>query len=116
MRWLAYFDQSTSEELIQDILQMDKAINKANERLAFVTRDKEFQREYTRRLVAMSDWTTAQEEAVQKGREQGIGIGVERGAMQKQIEMARNSLNEGLPIEVIHKITGLDIETIQSLV
>ena len=115
---------------------MDKAIDKANERLAFVTRDKEFQREYTRRLVAMSDWTTAQEEAVQKGREQGIGIGreqgreegieigreqgigigVERGAMQKQIEMAKNSLKKGLSIDLIQEITGLDIETIQSLV
>jgi hypothetical protein len=33
--------------------------------------------------------------------------------MQKQIEIARNSLNEGLPVEIIHKITGLDIEAIQ---
>ena len=44
-----------------------------------------------------------------------INTAIEKAAMQSKIEIARNSLNEGLPIETIHKITGLDIETIQSL-
>ena len=82
---------------------MDSAINKAYERLNLVTQDKEFMRNYHLRQMAMSDWTT------------GINTAIEKGAMQSKIEIARNSLNEGLPIETIHKITGLDIETIQSL-
>ena len=86
---------------------MDSAINKANERLNFVTQDKEFLRNYHLREMAMSDWTTGISTATEKG--------IAEGAMQSKIEIARNSLNEGLPIEVIHKITGLDMETIQSL-
>jgi len=86
---------------------MDNAISKANERLNFVTQDKEFLRNYHLREMAMSDWTTGINTATEKG--------IEKGAMQSKIEIARNSLGEGLPIEIIHKITGLDIETIQSL-
>jgi len=86
---------------------MDSAINKAYERLNFVTQDKEFLRNYHLRQMAMSDWTTGINTATEKG--------IAEGAMQKQIEIAKNSLNKGLPMELIHEITGLDIETIQSL-
>jgi predicted transposase/invertase (TIGR01784 family) len=110
-RWLTFFDLNTPDEILQEVIKMDPAINKANERLNFVTQDKEFLRNYHLREMAMSDWTTGINTATEKGIEKGI----EKGAMQKQIEIAKNSLNEGLPIEVIHKITGLDIETIQAL-
>jgi len=102
-RWLTFLDVNTPEKTLQEVIQMDSAINKAYERLNLVTQDKEFMRNYHLRQMAMSDWTT------------GINTAIEKGAMQSKIEIARNSLNEGLPIETIHKITGLDIETIQSL-
>ena len=86
---------------------MDSAINKAFQRLNLVTQDKEFLREYHLREMALSDWTTGINTATEKG--------IEEGAMQKQIEIARNLLSEGLPIELVHKTTGLDIETIQAL-
>jgi predicted transposase/invertase (TIGR01784 family) len=98
-RWLSFFDISTPEEELREIIKMDSAINKTQERLDFVTQDKEFLREYHLREMALSDWTTGIDTAVEK----------------KQIEIAKKSLDEGLPIEIIHKITGLDIETIRSL-
>jgi hypothetical protein len=107
VRWLSFFDISTPEEELKEIIKMDSAINKTQERLDFVTQDKEVLREYHLREMAQYDWNTAVYTATEKG--------IEKGAMQKQIEIARNSLNEGLPIETIHKITGLDIETIQTL-
>jgi predicted transposase/invertase (TIGR01784 family) len=55
------------------------------------------------REMALSDWTT------------GINTAIERGAMQSKIEIAKNMLNEGLPVEIIHKVTGLDMEIIKSL-
>jgi predicted transposase/invertase (TIGR01784 family) len=110
-RWLSFFDINTPEEELKEIIKMDSAISKAQERLDFVTQDKEVLREYHLREMALMDWTTGIDTATEKGIEKGIV----QGAMQKQIEIARNSLNEGLPIETIHKITGLDIETIQSL-
>jgi predicted transposase/invertase (TIGR01784 family) len=57
--------------------------------------------------MAQYDWNTGINTATERG--------IEKGAMQKQIEIARKSLDEGLPIEIIHKITGLDMETIRSL-
>jgi len=86
---------------------MDSAISKANERLNFVTQDKEFLRNYHLREMAMSDWTTGINTATEKG--------IEKGAMQSKIEIAKNLLDEGLPMELIHKTTGLDFETIKSL-
>jgi len=60
-------------------------------------------------LNMITEWNTedaiayAHEEALQEGREE------------RNIEIARNALAEGLPIEVIQKITGLDLEAIKQL-
>jgi len=78
---------------------MDSAIRKTHERLNFVSQDKEFLRNYHLREMAMSDWTIGVNTAIEKNR----------------IEIAKNSLHEGLSVETIQKITGLDRETIQSL-
>ena len=53
----------------------------------------------------------AMEEALEKGREEGL----EKGRKEGIITMARNALSEGIPIESIHKITGLDLSTIEKL-
>ena len=57
-RWLRYFDISTPKEELKEIIKMDSAINKAQERLDFVTQDKEFLREYHFREMAQYDWNT----------------------------------------------------------
>jgi predicted transposase/invertase (TIGR01784 family) len=110
-RRFGFFDVSTPEEELKEIIKMDSAISKAQERLDFVTQDKEVLREYHLREMALSDWTTGIDAATEKG----IEIGIVQGAMQKQIEIARNLLADGMSIERIHKVTGLDMEIIQSL-
>jgi hypothetical protein len=47
---------------------MDSAIRKAQERLDFVTQEKEFLRNYHLREMAMSDWTTGVNTAVEKNK------------------------------------------------
>jgi len=64
-------------------------------------------------LNMITEWNTedaiafareeSREEGLQEGREEGLEIA------------ARNALAKGLPIEVIHDITGLDLETIKQL-
>jgi predicted transposase YdaD len=49
--------------------------------------------------MAMSDWTT------------GVNTAIEK----TQIEIARKLLDKGLSLEFIHETTGVDIETLQSL-
>jgi predicted transposase/invertase (TIGR01784 family) len=96
-------DRHTPEEVIEEGVKMGNAINMAYEQLKFVTQDKEVLRAYHRREMAMSDWRTGIDTATEKG----IKIG--------KIEDAKNMLNEGLSVEVINRVTGLDIKTIQSL-
>ena len=59
------------------------------------------------------------EEGMEKGREEGMGKGIEKGreeGMEKgKKETARNALAEGVSIELVQKITGLDLETIKNL-
>ena len=98
-RWLTFFDVTTPEKVLEEVINMDSAINRTNERLDFVTQDKEFLRNYHLREMALSDITTITNTAIEK----------------KQIEIAKNMLREGLSPELIQKAVGLDIETIQSL-
>jgi hypothetical protein len=51
------------------------------------------------------------EEGLEKGREEGLEEGLSKG----KLEIARNALTEGLSVEFVQKITGLDIETITNL-
>jgi predicted transposase/invertase (TIGR01784 family) len=127
-RWLTFLDRHTPEEVIEEVVKMDSAINMAYEQLKYVTQDKEVLRAYHRREMAMSDWTTGIDTATEKGIEigtkqgieigtkQGIDIGTKQGIEIGKIEDAKNMLNEGLPIEVICRVTGLDAETIKSKV
>ena len=92
-----------SEETLQEVIQMDSAINKTNERLNFVSQNKEVLREYHMREMALSDWTT------------GINTAIEQGIMQGKLEIAKNLKSMGLSVDQIAEGTGLDKETIQSL-
>ena len=113
-RWMTYFDKDTPEELLQEVIQMVVAISKTNERLNFVSQDKEFLRNYHLREMAMSDLTTAVNTAFEKGEIKGIAKGREKGREEGKAEIAQNLLREGMSVEFIQKTTGLDRETIQS--
>ena len=65
----------------------------------------------------------SKEEITMLGSEWDMGIalevereeGFEKGRENEREKIARNALAKGLPIEVIHDITGLDIEAIRNL-
>jgi predicted transposase/invertase (TIGR01784 family) len=106
-RWLTYFDVGTPEEELREVIRMDRAIGKADERLQFVTRDKDFLRSYHIRQMEMSDWTTGINTAFERGVEKGI----EKGAF----DIAKRALSKGLSLDVIEDLTGLKAEDIISL-
>jgi hypothetical protein len=66
-RWLTYFDENTPENKLTEVIKMDTAIQKANERLNFVTRDKDFLRNYHRRIMEESDRITEINTAMERG-------------------------------------------------
>ena len=49
------------------------------------------------------------------GREEGISIGLERGAYQNKLETARSMLSEGLAPAMVARCTDLPLETVLNL-
>lgn len=51
----------------------------------------------------------------EEGKIEGIEIGVKKGKEEEKIETAEKMLEDGLPIKMIAKYTGLDISEIEEL-
>ena len=49
------------------------------------------------------------------GREEGISIGLERGAYEKALETAKNLLSEELAPQMVARCTDLPLETVEQL-
>ena len=53
---------------------------------------------------------------IQKGIEQGVRQGLEQGAKQRNIEIAKNLIQNGLDNELISKSTGLSLEEVEEII
>jgi predicted transposase/invertase (TIGR01784 family) len=106
-RWLTYFDKGSPQELIEEVIKMDIAIKKAETKLRRVTQDDEALRIYEMREKALSDWTSG----VNHARREGIKEGMEKG----KVEIARNMITDGEPIEKIMRYTNLTRWEVENL-
>ena len=103
VRWLTFLDKDSSEDELEEVIQMDAAISRANDRLNFVSQDQKFLRAYEIREKALHDQTAI------------VNTATAKGEYKKAVEVAKNALAEGSSIEFISRITGLNIETIKGL-
>jgi predicted transposase/invertase (TIGR01784 family) len=110
-RWLTWFDEERPPELVEEVLSMDSAIMAANERQDFVIQDEAAFRTYWSRRGAEHDRISN----LNGARREGEQIGRQTGREEKALEIARKMKEIGDPIEKIHDITGLDMETINGL-
>ena len=62
--------------------------------------------------ITMADM---RQEGFEEGREEGISIGLERGAYQNKLEIAKSMLSLGLPFDQIQFCTSLPLETVIEL-
>lgn len=102
-----FLDEYSSPETLAEIIGIDPAIAKAQRRFEEVTQNEEFRQNYLLRQKAQFDWTTGVNTALEKGRKEGKKEGM--------IDAAKNALSEGLAVDIIKKITGLDEEIIIAL-
>ena len=51
----------------------------------------------------------------ERGRQEGLEEGIQKGALKEKEAMAINALHEGLNVDLIVKLTSLSVEQIQSL-
>ena len=102
-RWLTFFDQSISDDLLKGLIDMDAAIYKANEKMIFLANDKEVLRLYNMREMAQIDYNSGMKKARDEGKAEA------------KTETARNLLEMNMTHEQIAKATGLTLEEINSL-
>jgi predicted transposase/invertase (TIGR01784 family) len=106
-RWLTYFDRSSPEELVEELIKMDSAIRKAEEKMSYLCNDKEALRAYQMREMALSDWTSGVNHARREGEKKGLREG--------KREAARNLKAMGLSAAQIEQATGLTAKEIAGL-
>ena len=71
--------------------------------------------EETKELLAKWSDYIAENKGYEEGIEEGRIEGIEEGSKQKAYEIAKNMLEENIPIEAIAKFTKLNIEEIEQL-
>ena len=106
-RWLTFFDQSISDDLLKGLIDMDAAIYKANEKMIFLANDKEVLRLYNMREMAQIDYNSGMKKARDEGKAEGKA--------EAKTETARNLLEMNMTHEQVAKATGLTLEEINSL-
>ncbi|MDR1933729.1 MAG: Rpn family recombination-promoting nuclease/putative transposase [Spirochaetales bacterium] len=110
-RWLSYFDKDSPPEIVEEVIKMDQAIQKAQEKVSHVSLDKEALRAYKMREMALSDWTSG----INYAKQEGLQKGLQAGRQESKLETARNMKADGEPVSKIIKYTGLTEQQIKEL-
>jgi predicted transposase/invertase (TIGR01784 family) len=103
LRRQTYYDKISHQELVDEIIEMDPAIKKAEAKLRSISMDDEILRLYELREKALSDWNSEIDHARKEGKEE------------EKVEIARNLKAIGIAIEKIAQGTGLTEEQIKKL-
>jgi predicted transposase/invertase (TIGR01784 family) len=102
-RWLVWLDVGSSPELLEEVIKMDSAIQAANDRMVYVTGDKEARRFYERRQIELSNFNSQ------------LNYAREEGMEKEKLEIARKMKKMGDSIKKIQAITELPAETIERM-
>ncbi|MDR2760164.1 MAG: Rpn family recombination-promoting nuclease/putative transposase [Spirochaetaceae bacterium] len=102
-RWLIYFDKYSPITLIEEVLNMDTAIQEMQKKIDWIQGDPALLRSYLKYEKAISDEITRIDGAKQEGRQE------------EKIEIARNFKKIGVSIEQIAQGTGISVEELEKL-
>jgi len=114
--WLRFLTEineqsaEVSQELVEH-LEIQQAIHFVYE--ASLTKEEKLL--YDKNWDRISSEKTILTEVREEAKAEGVQIGMEKGREEEKIKIAINALKEGLPIEVIIKLTGLSEEEIKKL-
>jgi predicted transposase/invertase (TIGR01784 family) len=92
--------------------ELDKSRWKEKDLVAYEERDMNVEKEAAILEQRLDD---ARDEGIKLGEEKGIKIGEEKGEMKAKIAVVKSSLEAGIPIDIIAKITGLSANEIKKL-
>jgi predicted transposase/invertase (TIGR01784 family) len=104
---MAYFDEQSPPELVEEVLKMDMAIQTAQSRLEMIKSDPELAHAYDMYEQTRIDYKFG----IQGARQDGERKGERKG----KLEVARNFKKIGIPVEQIAQGTGLSVDEIAKL-
>ena len=96
-------------------MEENENIKEAKEELDRISQDDILRRMAFKAELERMDHAQLMYEAKRDGRADGLKEGKAMGAKEKEIQIAKNMLQENIPIEVIAKVTGLTKEEIEKL-
>lgn len=108
--WLTFIKNtgdSEKREKLNKIIERSETLKMANEMLKEISADEELREEYYAREKAKLD----KKSSLFYAKEQGI----EQGVHKEKIQTVKKALNEGLDIELITKLTGLNKAEIEKI-
>jgi predicted transposase/invertase (TIGR01784 family) len=126
-RWLIYFDEQSSEGLVEEVLQMDTAIQAAQSKMEMIRRDPALLHAYDMYELTQMDiefgmhgaWLKGQQEGRSEGRQEGLQEGekkgLQKGRLDEQRKIARKLKEHNTPVEHIADCTGLSLDEIAKL-
>ena len=98
-RWLMFLEKDISETTLKELMSLDTAIEKAEQKIEYLSSDEDTMRIYYERERSLHE------------RANMISSAGER----KAVEIAKNLLNMNIPLEQIVLATGLDEEEINKI-
>ena len=109
--WLIFLENPESERVARK-MEENENLKEAVEKLDRISEDEKMQR-----IIELREKAIRDEHAIYaKGVDDGIEKGKNKGAKEKELQIAKNMLKEKASIEFIIKVTGLTKEEIEKLV
>ena len=114
-QWIQFLDNPNEKGVLKKVMEKNEEIKEAMEDLERLSKIKKLRRIAQLKEKAIRD----EENGLRHAKEEGINIGLEKGRAigekSKQIEIARNLLQEGMSIEKVSTIVGLTKEEIEKI-
>ena len=110
-RWLAFFSRETDETTMKQIIDMDKAIEKAHKKVVFVSCDAETLHVYHMRELAEMDRVCG----VNYARREGMAIGEQRGEQKALSQYVFKLSQKGKSTAEISELIDLPLEEVNRI-
>ena len=117
--YLRYADDENYKDSVQEICESEEGIVMAENLYRTVTKEEREAAWAECRMMYQHDIASMREDGRKAGLAEGLAegeaIGLEKGAAQKQREIAKNMKEKNIPTADIAEITGLSVEEIEKL-
>ena len=110
-QWIQFLDNPNEKGVLKKVMEKNKEIKEAMEDLERLSKIKKLRRIAELKEKAIRD----EENGLRHAKEDGIEEGKKLGEKSKQIEIARNLLQDGMSIEKVSMIVGLTKEEIEKI-